>query len=295
MSKRSRTTGLWLIFGAFFLAIAAPAWAVEGKFHFFGEYLGSADVESGDGEVAVTRTRADIGLSRFTLSWEGSWFTWKNQSGLPFGNGRDDPWNGLHMLALRVDQRGELSERWSYFVQGALRSGFEKQVSRSVGVAANGGLVYAWDDNWTLGLGGFIGWDPTSDFAFSSTFAMIGPFVQYRHPRAPGFSARLAMPQSELRYAFDQQWSTWIGLGISSGTYRLADDSPVMPKGYVRERQFSTGLFLDYFPLPNLMLRFGPSYYFERSLQIYDSSGEKTDKYDLDPAVGVKLELEWRF
>ncbi len=294
MTTRGSALGLWFVF-TLCLVFAAPAKAVDGKVRLAGEYLGAAGVESGRGEVAVTRARTDIGLSRFTLSWESSWFDWKNRSALPLGNGHDDPWDGLHMLALRVDHRGGLTERWSYFVQGALRSGFERQLSRSVGVAVNGGLVYAWDDTWTLGLGGFIGWDPTSDFAFSSTFAMIGPFVQYRHPRAPGFSARLAMPKSELRYTFDQHWSTWFGLGISSGTYRLTDDSPVMPKGYLRERQFSAGLFLDYFPLPNLMLRFGPSYNFQRSFQIYDSSGDKTDKYDLDPSVGVELGLEWQF
>ncbi len=277
------------------LLLAGPAWSVEGKIQLRGEHLFSSDVGPGQGEVQITRTRGDVGLSRYTLSWESSWFSWKNRAELPFGNGRDDPWDSLHMLALRVDHRDRLSERWSYFVQGALRSGFEKQVSRSLGAAVNGGLVYAWNESWTLGLGGFIGWDPTSEFAFSSTFAMIGPFVQYRHPRSPGFSARLAMPQSELRYTFDQAWSVWLGAGVNSGTYRLADASPVMPRGYLRERQYFTGLFLDYHPAPNLMLRLGPTYNFQQRMEIYDSSGDRQEKHHMDPALGLEAGLQWRF
>lgn len=277
------------------LAVSTPAWSMDTAIHLHGEHLFASPFSSSDGEVAISRARADAKVSRFTLSWQSSWYHWKHRTDLPFGAGDESPWSALNMLALRADHRDQLTERWSYFVQGAVRSGFEKQLSRSVGAALNGGLVYAWDETWTLGLGGFIGWDPTSEFAFSSTFAMVGPFVQYRHPKAPGFSARLAMPQSELRYTFDQNWSAWLGLGVTSGTYRLADDSPVMPRGYIRERHYRTGIFLDYSPAPNLMLRLGPTYNFQRRMEVFDSSGDKKRKHDMDPALGLEAGLEWRF
>lgn len=277
------------------LFLASPSRAMEGTIKLQGEHLFSSQVGSGGGKASVTRARADAGLSRYTISWQSSWFSWDNPRDLPLGNAGNTPWDSLHMLALRIDHRDMLSERWSYFVQGAVRSGFEKQVSRSVGAAVNGGLVYAWNQSWTLGLGGFIGWDPTSEFAFSSTSAMLGPFVQYRHPKAPGFSARLAMPQSELRYTFDHACSVWLGLGVAAGTYRLADDSPVMPRGYLRERQYTTGIFLDYTPAPNLMLRFGPTFNFQRRMEIFDSSGDKHKTHSLDPGLGLEAGLEWRF
>jgi hypothetical protein len=259
-------------------------------FHLFNSAVGDDQ-----GKVNVTQTRADASWSRFSLGWHSNWYSWENKSSLPFGNGQEAPWDSLHVLTFMVNQRGLLSQRWSYFVQGAIRSGFEKEVSRSVGVAANGGLVYVWSEDWTVGLGGFIGWDPTTKFAFSSTFAMVGPFLQYRNPRASGLSGRLGFPQSELRYTVNPVWSTWLGLGVNSDTYRLADDSAVMPRGYVRSRMFTTGLYLDVTPTPALLLRFGPTYNFSRRLEFYDSGGDKRRSHDLDATLGFEAKVSWSF
>lgn len=260
-----------------------------------GYHLFNAGLEDDQGKVAVTQTRADASWSRYSLSWHTNWYSWENKSALPYGDGRNTPWDSLHVLTFMVNHRDQLSPRWSYFVQGAIRSGFEKELSRSVGLAVNGGLVYAWRPDWTIGIGGFIGADPTSKFAFSSTFAMVGPFVQYRHPRAPGLSGRLGFPQSELRYTGSPFWSTWLGFGIDSDTYRLADDSTVMPKGYVRERMFTSGLHLDITPTPSLLLRVGPTYNFGRRQEFFDSGGGKRRSHELDATFGVAAMISWRF
>jgi hypothetical protein len=260
-----------------------------------GYHLFNNTFKDDQGKVSVTQTRADASWSRFSLGWHSNWYSWEDKSSLPLGNGHEAPWDSLHVLTFMVNQRGRLSQRWSYFVQGAIRSGFEKELSRSVGVAANGGLVYAWSEDWTIGLGGFVGVDPTTKFAFSSTFAMAGPFLQYRNPRAPGFSGRLGFPKSELRYTVSPVWSTWLGFGLNSDTYRLADDSTVMPRGYARSRMFTTGLYLDVTPTPALLLRFGPTYNFSRRLEIYDSGGEKHRSHDLDATLGFEAKVSWNF
>ncbi|WP_146164876.1 hypothetical protein [Desulfonatronum sp. SC1] len=260
-----------------------------------GYHLFNSAFKDDQGKISVTQTRADASWSRISLGWHSNWYSWEDKNALPFGNGQDAPWDSLHVLTFMVNQRGLLSQRWSYFVQGAIRSGFEKEVSRSVGVAANGGLVYAWSEDWTVGLGGFVGVDPTTKFAFSSTFAMAGPFVQYRNSRAPGFSGRLGFPKSELRYTVSPVWSTWLGFGVNSDTYRLADDSTVMPRGYVRSRMFTTGLYLDVTPSPTLLLRFGPTYNFSRRLEVYDSGGDKRRSHDLDATLGFEAKVSWSF
>ncbi len=294
------------------LLFSAPAWCEENgsgrdskpgpvresataKVMVHGSHLLSGHLGDDQGKVSISRSRTDLTYSRYTLSWENSWYSWQDHAALPFGDRRQDPWNSLHALSLLVDQRDRLSERWSYFVQGAIRAGFEKQLSRSVGVAANGGLIYFWDENWALGIGGFIGLDPTSKFAFSSTFAMAGPFLQYRHPRAMGISGRLGFPKSELRYTFNPVWSAWLGLGINSGTYRLADDSNVMPRGYVREKMYTSGIYLDANPTPALMIRLGPTYNFGRRLEFYDSGGGKRRSHDLDAVLGLEASVNWTF
>jgi hypothetical protein len=269
---------------------------LDGKVIIRGEFQSSGQVgDDGRGEVDISRIRTDVSLSRYSLAWQTSWYSWQDKHALPFGDGNGDPWGALHSLSLLVDHHGILAPRWSYFVQGAIRSGFEKELSRSVGIAANGGVIYAWNDSWALGLGGFIGVDPTSKFAFSSTFAMAGPFVQYRHPKAVGFSGRLGFPQSELRYTRNQVWSAWLGLGVDSGTYRLADNSMVMPKGYVRERLYKTGFYLDVTPRPSLIVRLGPTYNFGRRLEFYDSGGNKRRSHDLDAVPGLEASVHWTF
>lgn len=260
-----------------------------------GRHLVNSAVGNTQGELSVTQTRADVSWSRFSLGWHTDWYSWENRQNLPFGDGRTDPWKTLNVLTFLVRHRDQLSQRWSYFVQGAIRSGFERELSRSVGVAVNGGVVYGWNEDWTVGIGGFIGVDPTSKFAFSSTFAMGGPFVQFRHPGAPGISGRLGFPQSELRYTGSPVWSTWLGLSIDSDTYRLADDSSVMPKGYVRDRMITSGIYLDLTPAPALLLRLGPTYNFSRRLEFYDSGGGKRRSYDLEDALGFETKIGWTF
>ncbi len=260
-----------------------------------GYHLFNSAFKGDQGKVSVTQARADATWSRFSLGWHSNWYSWEDKSSLPLGSGQEAPWDSLHVLTFMVNQRGRLSQRWTYFVQGAIRSGFEKELSRSVGVAANGGLVYAWNEDWTVGLGGFVGVDPTTKFAFSSTFAMAGPFLQYRNPRALGFSGRLGFPKSELRYTASPVWSTWLGFGINSDTYRLADDSAVMPRGYVRSRMYTTGLYLDVTPTPALLLRLGPTYNFSRRLEISDSGGDKLRSHDLDATLGFEAKVSWSF
>ncbi|WP_153306872.1 hypothetical protein [Desulfonatronum thioautotrophicum] len=260
-----------------------------------GFHLFNAHLENDQGKVAVTQTRADASWSRFTLGWHSNWYSWQDNNALPFGDGLSAPWDSLHVLTLMANHRDSFSPRWSYFIQGAIRSGFEKELSRSVGLAANAGLVYAWNPDWTVGIGGFIGVDPTSKFAFSSTFAMGGPFIQYRHPRAPGISGRLAFPQSELRYTGSPLWSTWLGLGVNSDTYRLADNSPVMPRGYLRERMTTAGLYVDVTPTPGMLLRLGPTYNFSRRMEFFDSSGGKRRSHELDTTLGVEAKISWSF
>ncbi|GAB6057635.1 hypothetical protein [Desulfonatronum parangueonense] len=311
LNRMRRMLGITLILGLVLL-IATPGWSREdapadpgqsrpdrvmplGKAVISGKHQFPGHLNDDQGKVSVSHSRVDLSYSRYTLSWQTSWYSWQDRHALPFGDARTDPWNDLHSLSFLADQRGRLSQRWSYFVQGAIRSGFEKQVSRSVGVAANGGVIYAWDEDWTLGLGGFIGVDPTSKFAFSSTFAMVGPFVQYRHPGAAGLSARLGFPQSELRYTFNPVWSTWLGIGINSGTYRLADNSTVMPRGYVREKTYTTGIYLDVTPTPSLRIRVGPTYNFGRRLEFFDSGGDKRRSYDLKAVPGLEAGLNWTF
>lgn len=292
MTARTARTPLagWMVCSVLAcLLFACQALAVDGKVRLSGEHLFSSRFDAGSGKVAVSRAGVDVGLSKFTLGWQTSWYSWQDTSGLPFGNGRDNPWDALHMLSLRVDHRDSLAGKWSYFVQGSLRTGFEDQVSRSAGAAVGGGLVYELNDAWSLGIGGYAGWDPTG------VSAMLGPSIQYRHPRSPGFSARLAMPRSEIRYTFDPTWSVWLSLGLDSGTYRLADDSPVMPRGYLRERRINSGLFLDCSPAPNITLRFGPTYNFQRRMEIHNSSGDKLQTQDLKPTPGLEAWLEWKF
>jgi len=260
-----------------------------------GQHLLQGDVQDGPGSVDISRIRAEASLSRYSLRWQTSRYSWHDKGALPFGDGQEDPWSTLHALTFVASHRDRLTQRWSYFVQGALRSGFEDQMDRSVGAAVNGGLVYAWNDTWSIGLGGFVGWDPTSKFAFSSTFAMAGPFVRYRSHRAMGLSGVLGFPQSELRYTFTPVWSAWVGLGIDSGTYRLKDDSPVMPQGYVREKYYKAGLYVDITPKRSLLIRFGPTYDFGRRLEFYDSGGGKRRSYDLDAVPGLEARIDWNF
>lgn len=254
------------------------------------EHTDQADVEDGEGAVAVTTLGLKASWMFVSAGYEQRRFHWDDTDELPLG---DNPFDTLHELSVGANYGGPLAdwldEGFSWFVGGGVSSGFEEEVDDSFSGSARLGLGYDWAEDWSFRLGGAFSASPVSQ----GFFPIAG--LNYRKASQEGLSFALGLPATELRYRFDRAWMVKAALGRDGGTYRLADDSDVREAGYVRFSGFWSGLFLEYAPLEDLTLTAGAAYHFAREMSLYDEDGGDQDEYDIDPALSGVLKLSYGF
>ncbi|EPR32888.1 hypothetical protein dsat_0329 [Alkalidesulfovibrio alkalitolerans DSM 16529] len=256
-----------------------------------GSHIGRAEFSDDRGKVAVTSGRADISWRFLQLSYENVSFSWSDKHRLPFGDRRTDPWDSFHHLRLAANHQERIDERWGWFAGAALTSSFEREMSGSFGAALRGGASYALDEQWTMSFGAAFFANPVN--------LRFWPFLAFgfdgRDGEGRGFFASLGMPQASLGYGFDKTLSLTLSGGWNSDFARLRDGSPVRPKGYVTARGIHTALLLEWRPVRAFSLALGPTYDFARKYTFYRKNGDRQDSHSLDPALGGRLELRYRF
>lgn len=58
--------------------------------------------------------------------------------------------------------------------------------------------------------------------------------IQWRTPASLGWSVRLGVPATSIRYRLNGHWAADLDfISPPAGVFRLRDDSPVIPAGYV--------------------------------------------------------------
>ncbi len=253
------------------------------------EAVAGADVDDGEGSMAVTGTRASLGTSWGGLDYAVARYHWDDASRLPLGNGNDDPWDTLHSLRLDLRHRAMVNDDWGYFVGGGVSAGWEEEMDDAGALHLRAGLLRVLRPGLTLslGLGGAV--------HKTGLRAMPLAALAWGAEEEPGFSAVVGLPETWLRYRFDAAWLVRLGARMEGGLYRLADDSPVVSSGYVRQSGVAAAFVADWSPLENLTLSFGPEWHFARELTLYNEDGDEQDSYDGDAAPGFGLGLRYAF
>lgn len=251
--------------------------------------VAGADVDDGGGSVAVGGAGATASWRWLSLSYSVAAYGWDDVSRLPFGNGADDPWDSLHSLGLDLRHQDMVDENWGYFAGGGLSADWEEEMGDSGTVHVRGGVLRALSPGLTLSLGAGA-WAHKTGLRVLPVLAL-----NYGSQDDPGFSATLGAPQTWLRYRFNPAWMVRLGARMDGGTYRLADDSVVAGKGYVRRSGVAAALMADWTPSPGLTLSAGPEWHFARSLTLYNKDGDEQDSYGVDAAPGLAARLRWAF
>ncbi|GAB6178470.1 hypothetical protein JCM16814_33610 [Desulfobaculum senezii] len=268
-------------FGAAVGPLDREPFAVEA----FGGVIGAGDVEDTDGDVSVTSAGVVLQYGNFGLKYNGASYDWGNVDDLPFGSGDEDPWDALHSLSLTYRHVAYREGEVTWMVSGSLLSGFEEEMDSSVSAGLSTIVRYAFDDDWSAGIGAAVQVEPIGIRAFP------GLVVLYRSARQEGLSAMLGMPTSTVAYRFSPQWAVKAQASMSGGLYRLADDSSVREKGYVRVSGVASGLYAEWTPTPRVRVTAGPEYHFGRGYTFYDDDGDEKDTYDVDASLGASLKV----
>lgn len=274
---------------------APPVWAQPGPdepgaaaVNVWAGYLSEAGM--GGGQVGVASARARISFKGFSFFYQRSAYYWDNLAGVPFGNGKDDPWEHLQVASLGYRHGGKINQDWMWFGSLRVYSAFESDMGDSFGVGAMGGARYHINNQWSLLLGVAGRYHPVE----SLVLPMVGFAWNEQAPQ--GFSAQIGFPLSSLSYRFNTGLALHLKmLEFNQYTYRLADDSNVESGGYLKVDDMIAGLQLDYSPVKHLSLEASLSYAINRTFTSYDSDGDHEQEYDVDNAWGGMLRLVYRF
>jgi hypothetical protein len=286
---------LLILFAALVLTVPVcrPAHAQSGPDELAiavqGSGYGMAEVGDDGGEVQMFESGMELSYSYFTLSVDHLAFGFKDKDKLPFGNGKDDPWEGLTSIGLHGDYHDAFDESWGWFVGGGVGAGFEQELDNSLEGMAYAGVSYAFTPELMVQLG--VGC--SLDAVEVGVLPLVG--LAWRSPGDLGFSASLGMPETSAQYRFGDDLAVRLGLGMTGGLYRLADDSPVAREGYLKLQGYKAGLYVDWSPFSNLSMSFGPECAFGNTFNIYDKDGDKLDDYDQDAAFGGMFSLKYAF
>ena len=258
-----------------------------------GNLIASRDV--GNDGAAVTTASAGFeavyerGNASLMVLYEAEEFTWDKVGSLPFGNGKDDPWSTLHRMGLTLGYHGTIYNKWGYFV-GGIRVFLSKTTWRMPGICSDtGGVTYSLGTEWFLSLGAGAKYHSVNTFFFP----MFG--ISYVSKSIKGLAVELKFPISSASYKFNQ----WLGLRIFGhydyGIYKLDKDSPAEPGGFMENRGYRTGVYVDFWPWSTVQLSAGCSYDFAGDYTLYHSDGSRIKRYDRDGGPGGSLQLKVRF
>lgn len=265
-------------------AVPARDWTLKA----WGGGVGQSGVENDRGEVSVAESGVKASWRWLTVAYAARVYDFEDVSRLPFGNG-EDPFDTLHQVSLNADHGGHLDGPWSWFAGATLFSAFEEEADGSLGGMARAGVGYALAGNLDLNLGAGVSAHQVGVRAL--------PLASLAWNRAAeqGWSAVLGLPETEIRYRWNEITATRATMGWDGGVWRLADDSPVRRKGYFSEEGARVGLFQDVHFSESAFLSLGLTWSFARSMAVYNEDGDKSGDWDLDPAWGGIVSFGLRF
>ena len=253
-------------------------------------FVGKAEFDDG-GEAGTVATAVKGGFQWLGLEYARTDYSWSKKERLPFGDHSDDPWDTLHSLTLSSEHDGMFDHEWGWVAGVAVEAAYEDELSGSVGVDAYGGGIYVLNEDTRLLFGLAVSGHETG-VGFLPLLMVDWDFVD---ESGTGWYAALGIPQTMLGYSFSNAFSLTLELGKEDGTYRLADDSKVLGKGYVGHEEMDISLSAAWKPWGNVTFTLGPCYRFSRSMTLYDKGGEEKESYDLDNALGGFVGLSITF
>ncbi|MDD5081199.1 MAG: hypothetical protein PHC58_04295 [Candidatus Omnitrophica bacterium] len=248
--------------------------------------LGRQDVEGASASVDIISTRLGVECDFLKFGYTLSDYNWTNPDSLSFGNSKDDPWGSLHKINLMMRYGGKIDEKWMYMVLTKIDSGFENEVNNSFGYGLGMLGAYKFSPKFRIILGTLLSYDEIEETELGPIFGFLWDDGDDR-----GFSLNVGVPETYLKYDFNDRLSLNLKFDIVKDLYRLSDHSVVSEKGYFRDEFIGYALMLNYSFNKNMHIEFGPQIISKHEFNIYDRNGNKIDEYDIDDAFGFKLKF----
>jgi hypothetical protein len=302
-----------------------------GAVHLHGEML--PEVQFDNTETTLAHAQAGISLSILTLNVDYTMecYSWDTLGDLPFGNGKDDPWETLHRLSLSGMYGGEINERWSWMTIASGSAAFEENLDSSLldGFLGTGAL-YSLSNAWNL-IGGagvlytnapelnaldmygdpqevtpipVLGAQWNQDAESGLSLSLIFPLeasISYRSVGgALSASTDLLAQSADITYQLTPMFGVTASGSLHNETiHRLADDNLAIPvgtqEGYLHNEGSTVDLMLNVNLSKHLNVNVGPYYLFNHEMSVRDKDDDSLHKLEADDTFGGTFGVSFIF
>lgn len=280
-----------------------------------GSFVPQANIKTCHAGVSSGQVAIKLSAPMLELGYTLTSFTWDKVASLPFGNGKDAPWQQLHQISGQAKYGSDMSKKWSYVVLGKGSVAFEEKIEDAFfdGALING-VMYSPSKTWNLVLGGGVAqndfetiplpaggfqWNPDRRLSVSVIFPLE---AKIRYTSADEkLSASMDAFESSANLTYKLFPSLEIGLGYTASKdtlYQLAKTSPVEPaigKKYLKTEAQVANVGITYSPFERLTCHLGISYHFDRKFSILDDNEDTLKKFKIADSVGGTFALTYNF
>lgn len=260
-------------------------------------FAGTGRSGVGESESAYELRTGMIDLERGSLAASGKvlQFDWSGGRDL-FGDTRGRvPWGRLYHLDLGFRRGGVLTPRLMYAALLGVTTGFEEELDRSVSGYGGAYGLYRIGPMWMVSVGAFYSrhQEVATDYDF---VPILG--ISWNAQAAGGLSVNLGLPSTDAVWRFSDATRLTLSLEYSSaecGVYRLADDNPLRPGGYVELAGSTVTLRFDTRVHGDVAIGLGVTHALDQEFKLHDPNGYNEETYDVEKQPGLVLSVSRAF
>jgi hypothetical protein len=276
----------------FLLIISGPllgaVFADEGRprpsLDLSAEYVGRAAVDRGDDSFAVTHSAARLEWLVALFEYHHLRYDWRVR------DGETEPWGSLERLKPGLQYLYRYDEQWGVWPKVVAISGYEDSPSSR-----------SW--TWNPQLIGFYQARPHATVYFGAGslyhpvdpvyYPVLGLALNPRNER--GLSGAIGFPETVARYRFAEHIAVKMDFGWKIRSYRLDDDNPRAPAGYLRTEDRVPGLHVEYTTTRGVTFSPGVRWHLGRSVTLYDERERKIESSNVRSAWSAVFQVKYVF
>ncbi len=223
----------------------------------------------------------------FEIALSQTDYDWSETDNIKFSKGRK-PWDSLQTEMISAIYFRHYDNDWSSMTGIMVSNGWEERAydSFSTGCLLAGIKRITPKSSVLIGISVF---KKPGDFTI---FPLIG--FSY-NKRGPGWSASFGMPETEIRYSFNDHFSLYSAFNYQDKIFRLKDDSNLYPSGLVAMRGLTGGFFAELKLAEYQVINLGFLYKTMNNWKIQKENGDTITDVDIEDSTGIELELKFLF
>ncbi len=263
-----------------------------------GQHNFASDFTDAEGEVAVSRAAADVGMTfatsqrgrlTFGLGAERSMYSFDNATG--FVSGSEEPWDDIMTAQASLRFSRQHDGAWSYFAGVDITSSAQDGAEFSDSLTYGGALGVMYGDSRSLRYGVALGVHTRlEDDASVFPIPIVSWKFDERWTLASG--PRRGGGQVSLSYQAMDELELSLNVGFESRDFRLADDAPVT-NGVGRDSRLPVSVAAKWKVHPQVTVSGEVGANFNQEFTLDDESGNRVNKLDADmgffAGVGVSI------